>query len=123
MNVRGKRIFLSGPMTGAEGFGADAFGKAERSLVEAGAAYVYNPAKLLDLGSDRWAHESCMVMTLHALTSFMRFEHPLMEGEPYPCYDAVVLLDGHGSSEGAAVEAEVARAIGVPMYEIGEVLR
>lgn len=97
----GRRVYVSGPMTGLPDFNRAEFSRVARGLRAGGALRVFDPSFGAD-GSK--PHEAHMLRDLHELTSNM-------DGRPY--YDAIVQLDGWESSYGARVEAAVARACGI----------
>lgn len=111
-DMNGKRVYLSGPMSGIIDHNSPAFADAERRCRDAGAAMVFNPATA-------WGHNDrptswYMRHDLNRLT--------LTEGER-PLFDAVVLLDGWENSEGATLEYQVARASGIALVNLREVGR
>lgn len=111
-DFNGKRVFLSGPVTGMPDWNRKAFLDAEVRLREAGASHVYNPAR----HAEEWAaapHESAMLATLHCLT-----QHAI-EGARYaPVFDIIALLPGWRQSKGALDEYHVARACGIRAVEL-----
>lgn len=112
----GKRVFLSGPMTGLPGFNRKAFMEAEGRLYAAGAADVYNPARLVDMDDvGGTPHERYMARTLHELTSH---NWTASGGWFTPYYDCVALLPGWESSDGALAEIAVAQAVGIRTVEL-----
>lgn len=116
-DVNGLRVFLSGPMTGEEGFGKQVFDAAEEWCMKHGAKEVYNPARLIPKEGERvHPHERYMTRTLHELTGF----GPTLEDVGdwfHPLYDVVLLLDGWWRSEGANAERMVAGACGIECIE------
>lgn len=111
-DLTGKRVYLSGPMSGILDNNAPAFAEAKRRCLDAGAAMVFNPATA-------WGHTDrpaswYMRHDLHRLTK--------SDGER-PLFDAVVLLDGWQNSEGATLEYQVARACGIALVNLREVVR
>lgn len=111
-DMTGKRVYLSGPMTGIIDHNGPAFADVERRCMDAGALMVFNPATA-------WGHNDrptswYMRADLHRLT--------LSDGER-PLFDAVVLLDGWHHSEGATLEYQVARACGIALVNLREVGR
>ncbi len=113
---KGKRVFISGPMTGMPDWNRAEFERAERELRELGAAAVYNPASMAPReGESVQAHEWYMARTLNVLT---RLDYAADPSRPY--YDAVILLDGWWKSDGATLEQAVAEAIGIDTIEWDE---
>ena len=115
--VQGKRVFLSGPITGMPDGNRAAFDEAERLLRRAGARHVYNPCKALAHGAEAGhPHSWFMLRTLGELTS------PVAAEGTGAFYDMAVMLDGWRASEGASLEHEVARACGIPVRELRELV-
>ena len=108
-DLTGKRIYLSGAMTGLPDWNRQAFAEAANYLRNQGAR-VLNPAfnAPKDI-SKADTHESYMIRYLHELT-----EH--MDGKPY--YDYLVQLPGWEQSSGAKVEYIVAKACGLEVFTI-----
>ena len=118
MKIRGKRVFLSGPMTGFENHNVAAFAEAHALLKIAGAKYVYNPAiAYLNCESMymKRSHGFFMRRCLHELTS-------VGLGDERPIYDFLVSLPGWQDSLGARTERTVAESCEIPCFELGEVL-
>ena len=120
MNLAGKNVFLSGPMTGLKHNNVDDFAKAHAIVRELGAKHVYNPAYMwlsqplaMD---DRTTHEEYMRRCVYELT------RPAFGEVNCPYYGAVVLLDGWCDSPGANLEHEVAQACGIPCVFIGDLI-
>jgi len=111
------RVYLSGPMRGEPDMNRAAFRLASGRVMDAGAAEVYDPSALADtwdpdplwLQSER---EQAMMEDLRELTR--RDQHG-------PYWDFVVQLPGWSGSEGAELEWRVARAIGIPVFELRDV--
>lgn len=115
-SVRGRRVFLSGPMSAVENLNVGAFADAHAMIKEAGAWEVYNPAiEYLQQpgleGSHR--HSWYMARCVHELTRLQ-----------YECshYDMLVSLPGWEQSEGARLERDVALACGIEVVDLGEVV-
>lgn len=108
-DVRGKRVFLSGPVTSLlRDEAVSAFGEAWRLCDSRGAAGVYDPTS--DVPSDS-THEAAMHECLCELLTM------------WPTgfyYDLLVSLPGWEASEGATLERAVAEAVGIPRVELGE---
>lgn len=107
MELEGKRIYLSGPMTGMADWNREAFGEAARYLRNMG-AQVFNPAFSAPVGKGE-PHSSYILRDIHELTSNMG-------GKPY--YDMLAQLPGWDRSRGAQVELIVARACGIEVFEV-----
>ena len=115
MNLKGKHVFLSGPITGIdEEESRIAFEAAERYAKNHGAELVYNPRKDLD-GKD-FTHKQCMGWTLSELT--MGDVEQVSSTNWANHYDVVLLLPGWMGSKGASVEAIVAQSIGIETVEL-----
>lgn len=118
MNVRGKRVFLSGPMTGRHAYNVAEFAKAHERLNELGAERVFDHAfewyASLAHGSSTRDHGYYMRKTLAELVSGDL-------GCDAPLYDVLVTLPGWEVSDGARREVGVARSIGIPVVEYGDV--
>jgi len=118
MKIRGKKVFLSGPMTGFENHNVAAFAEAHAQLKEAGARYVYNPAiAYLNCESMymKRSHGFFMRRCLHELTS-------VDLGNERPMYDFLVSLPGWQDSLGACTERMVAESCEIQCIELDEVL-
>ena len=116
IDITGKRVYLSGPMTGIEDYNRPAFDGADLDLLGAGADEVYDPAEHIDEYA-QLSHEQCMALSLCELIA----ERPWVE-EIEPYYDVLVSLPGWQDSAGARLEREVAAAIGMEVHDLGEVL-
>lgn len=92
-------IYLSGPMTGYIGWNYDAFHNAAKYLRDMGYE-VFNPAEVFG-GETTLPREDYMREDIRALLD---------------C-DTVMMLDGWQESEGAKLEYEIAKAIGLPVLE------
>ena len=108
-DVRGKRVFLSGPVTGLlRDEAVSAFDEAWRLCDSRGAAGVYDPMSDVPPCS---THETAMHVCLCELLT------TLLTGL---YYDLLVSLPGWEASEGATLERQVAEAVGIPCVELGE---
>ena len=116
IGITGKKIYLSGPMTGIEDYNRAAFDRAALDVMGAGADEVYDPAEHIDEYA-RLSHERCVALSLCELVA----EIPWVE-EIEPYYDMLVSLPGWHDSAGARLEREVAEAIGMEVHDLGEVL-
>lgn len=113
--LAGRRVYISGPISGRSlAVARDEFAKAEGTIKAMGAR-TYNPARALSMYSTR-THNEYMRHCLHVLTSGDI-------GRRESDYDAVVLLPGWQESDGARMEAEVARAIGLDVMELSDIER
>lgn len=102
MDLTGKYVYLSGPMTGIENWNYEQFKDASEKLLSDGAAFVFNPA--VRGVKDPKPHEYYMLVDLHELTQSY-------DGKPI--YDVIAMLPGWGNSQGAKLERDVAIAIGL----------
>jgi len=116
MEVKGKNVFISGPMTGMPDLNVGVFAVAHHRLKEMGAADVYNPStEYLDSErTDKMAHSDWMRVCLHELTAYLS----VYAGRKY---DALLSLPGWEQSEGARLERMVAEAIGMEIIEAEEI--
>lgn len=117
VDVSGKNIFLSGPMTGIKNNNVAAFCDAQATLYQMGATNVYNPAYQWlqsECPTDK-PHEYWMIGCINELTSYDIFGRK-------PKYDMVLTLEGSEDSIGALTEKSVARACGIPVYEFADVV-
>jgi hypothetical protein len=123
-DVKGKNVFLSGPMTGLDNYNVAAFCVAHAELKDAGAAYVMNPALGYLTKSvrkcDAMSHEDWVADCLHELTAREKRSQEWVDVIPLK-YDVVVQLDGWEQSDGAIVESQVAHAVGIPCVSMREV--
>lgn len=117
IDVTNKNIFLSGPMTGIKNNNVAAFCDAQATLHQMGAAEVYNPAHQwlqCRCPTDK-PHEYWMVGCINDLTEYDIFSRK-------PKYDMLVRLPEWIESAGSVTEVQVARACGIPVYELSEVI-
>lgn len=119
-DVRGKNVFISGPMTGYPHHNVTAFLEAHELLVRLGAGDIYDPAleyyKELERKEIRQEHEYYMRKCVYALTCSDAFHE--FRGNHW---DVMVQLEGWRDSEGCVTEKSVADACGILAVEIGEV--
>lgn len=113
IDVKGKSVFLSGPMTGIEHFNVEAFAKAHAQLKELEAKDVYNPG-ISYLYAEEHDHKYWMRRCVDELVQGRRYGAP---------YDLVVQLKGWSKSEGCRTEAQVASACGIPCVTMKRVLK
>lgn len=115
-SVKGRRVFLSGPMTGIANYNVEAFATAHAIVKECGAVSVYNPAiEYLRNNFENMTHEQCMRECLRTLTK------PSLIHDDEPFYDLMVQLPEWENSEGALTEFAVAQACGIECVELWEV--
>ena len=121
MKLRGKRVFLSGPMSGLPHYNVEDFAKAHAIVKKAGADRVYNPAiEYLQSTAKSNDYEYWMRRCLHELT-FEIVSFGDDEVETKSNYDVLVQLPGWKTSAGAQLEHTVATACGIEVCELGEV--
>ena len=104
------RIYLAGPMRGIEQFNFPAFHEAAAELRALGHEVISPAEHDLELGFDP---------ALNSLDGFDMEAAMRWDVAQVLTADVVSLLPGWEASEGVAVELAVARAIGVPIQEIG----
>jgi hypothetical protein len=100
MNPEDTMIYISGPMTGLPEFNYPAFNAAAASL-RRGGFMVCNPAEFFGGKGDR-TREEYMVESIRCLIA---------------C-DAVVTLPNWDKSDGAVLEIEIAKQIGLPITDM-----
>lgn len=124
VNLKGKAVFLSGPMSGARFYNVAGFAEAHAKLKVAGVHEVYNPAiEYLDTTARESVapHEFWMRRCIQELTKPER-TNSIFENDMSAHYGALVSLPGWQESEGARTERMVAEACGIPCYELDEVV-
>jgi hypothetical protein len=125
IDVKGKNVYLSGPMTGRYCYNVGTFAIAHAKLKELKVGYVFNPAiRYLVLGAEkakRMTHDDFMTDTIHELTMREKRDDEWVRTLPRK-YDMVVMLPGWEDSEGARKEREVALSCDIPVYELADVL-
>lgn len=125
IDVKGKNVFLSGPMSGLPEYNVAEFAKAHAMLKERGVSYTFNPAiRYLVLGAEkakRMTHDDYMADCIHELTMREKRSQEWCWVVPMK-YDMLVLLEGWEESEGSRSEKAVAESCGIPVYELWEVI-
>jgi len=99
-----KRIYIAGPMTGLPEFNYPAF-NAEAARIRALGYHVENPAENPDQENGAW--EDYMKMALRQM---------LM------C-DTVAMLPGWGKSKGALIEYNLAKSLGLEIWDANDITR
>lgn len=117
-DLHGRRVYLSGPMTGIEDLNRGPFNDAQKVLEEHGAE-VYNPARL----SERWAPEETRPQSDREQALHQDLRELLRMDADGPYYDAVARLHGWAASDGATLENAVAKHVGIPCFDLDEVGR
>lgn len=118
VSVKGKNVFISGPMTGIAGYNAGAFADAHAQLKLLGAARIYDPVQEWFNDNEEYEHDEYVRRCIACLVSRRTFQD-----EPARFYDVLVQLPGWRQSTGALLESFVASSIGmrvVPIEEVGE---
>ena len=100
--IQGKSVFLSGPITGVDGY-KDRFADAAEVIKALGANTVFNPATKIPDNTER---EEAMRICLFNLTA----------------HKCVVMLPGWRDSEGACFEYAASEICGIPHYELKELI-
>lgn len=119
MDLTGKRVFLSGPMTGQEHNNVSLFAAAYAIVKkELGASFVYSPAQAWlnerNEISEEKTHDMYMLDCIHELT---RRDYT---GRPY--YALLVSLPDWHRSDGAAHERDVAEHCGIPCIDLQDLI-
>ena len=119
VDLRGKRVYISGPMTGYPSHNVAEFARFHELLSSIGVADVYDPAlewyKRLFSAAKDMSHEQWICRTLHQLTCTDMFS-----GFEEPHYDVILMLDGWEQSDGCTEEFRVAKACGIRVVELRE---
>lgn len=124
IDLSGKRVFLSGPMTNQRLYNVSEFAEAHARLKQAGARYVYNPAlgylcQKPEVAAIK-AHEDYMTDCIHELTERKKRTQGWEDVIPRK-YDLLVSLPGWEKSDGATKERVVAEACGIDCADLEEV--
>ena len=117
-HVKGRRVFLSGPMTGLPDWNRAAFDDAEKRIRELGAQEPHNPANFIERFESP-SHATCMYRSLVELVDEEWSTEP---GYPTPWYDLLVSLPGWEKSAGARLERDVSEACGIEVCNLDEVV-
>lgn len=117
IDVKGKRLFLSGPMTGIDLYNAPAFAAVHARLKLMGCGEVFNPAiewLIDDSGSeDRLRYlRRCVARLGGGPFSYSEDSH----------WDMLVSLPGWERSDGARLERWLAESLGIECHDLDEVL-
>ena len=108
MKSKKTRVYLAGKMRGVEHFNFPAFNRAAKFLRNRGYK-VFNPAER-DVKQDGFDPKRD---TPRPIKEYMAFDLPAL----CRC-DAVVVLEGWEQSHGASLEVEVARRLGMPVFDM-----
>lgn len=120
MRVKGKSVFLSGPMSGLEHFNVDEFAKAHDVLRKAGASTVYDPA-IEYLRSEVGSTTSHAVWMRRCISELTSSTTQNLFGVNVRRYDVLVSLPGWKRSRGARLERKVAKACGIEVCDLRDV--
>lgn len=100
--IQGKSVFLSGPITGVNGY-KDKFADAAEVIKTLGASSIFNPAAEIPDSTER--EEAMRICTSKIITS-----------------DCVITLPGWRDSEGACFEYVASEICGITHYELKELV-
>lgn len=117
MNLNGKRVFLSGPMTGYPHYNVAEFATAHAIVKAQGATAIYDPAQQwlnehAEIAKEK-THADYMLDCIHELT---RRDY---RGKPY--YDMLVSIGDWHMSDGATQERQVAVSCGIQCCNLGDI--
>ena len=108
----GKTIYISGKITGVDNY-QERFNTVERMLYNAGAKYVFNPARAI---KETETHKTAMLKCLSTLTSSNTFiDTRTQDTIVVPHFDYVLMLPDWEDSKGARMEYDVADICGIPI--------
>lgn len=112
VDIKNRAVFISGPMTGIDNYNVAAFCEAHAKLRALRPERVYDPAveylqSRADLSHDCW---------------MWRCLNELLTGNNGYKYNCLVQLPGWESSEGARLEADVAKATGIQVVTLAVAL-
>lgn len=105
-------IYIAGPVTGYEDDNRLAFEQAQEQLRKAGVKHVEIPHEFVPQDS---AWETAMAKSITRLCATWANTGKLV------C-EAVVCLPGSQDSRGARLEMKIARALGIPVYDLEQYL-
>lgn len=122
--IKGRYVFLSGPMSAIPNHNVGAFAIAHHQLThKGGAAYVFDPAImcLCTYGqrNEEMSDADYLADCLHELTARRKRTDDYVPVIPLK-YDLLVSLPGWESSRGATIERQVAEAIGIEVCDYKE---
>lgn len=122
--VKGRTVFLSGPMSGIDNYNVGAFADAHAILLKMGAHKVFDPA--VEYLTDRESqdgnktHAYWLRKCIHELTEPMG--NFWGDQETKSKYSILVSLPGWEDSEGARTERTVAEACGMKVADLADVI-
>ena len=113
-DIKDCNVFLSGPVTGLTRDELyNTFGIAAKVCDYNDVKGIFNPP--FDVPKT-YTHEQAMLRCINELSMF-----DWEAGTVKPCYDFLIQIDGWKYSEGAALEAKIADALGIEVISIHEV--
>lgn len=127
VRVKGRTVFLSGPMSGLPNYNVGAFADAHAALLRMGAYRVFDPAVEYLTDSDSQDGSRTHAYWLRRCIG----ELARGRGESYalaspvdtrPMYSLLVSLPGWEDSEGARTERLVAGACGIEVADLADVI-
>lgn len=108
----GKTIYISGKITGVDNY-QERFNTVERMLYNAGAKYVFNPARAI---KETENYKTAMLKCLSTLTSSNTFiDTRTQDTIVVPRFDCILMLPDWENSKGARMEYDVANICGIPV--------
>ena len=116
IDVKGKSIFLSGPMTGIDLYNAPAFVEAHARLKLMGCGEAFNPA--IEWLWDDSGSEDRLYYMRRCIEALGR--GPLSFNSDH--WDMLVSLPGWEDSEGARLERTIAESLGIECHDLEEVV-
>lgn len=132
VDLNGKTVFLSGPMSGIKNMNVEVFAAAHHIVRNLGARAVYNPAieyLTTDPEYGDRTHEQWMAQCIHEITKMEYNGHlagylNVSGNRSYlyrPKYDVLISLPNWHDSDGACIERRVAQACGIECYNLNEI--
>ena len=116
INLKDKRIYLSGKITGRARAEVEAeFAEAKRIVARAGAYSAFNPIEEIE---PTVSHRLAMRFCLRQLARSKVIKGN--DAEPY--YDYLVTIPGWEQSQGATMEVAAAKAFGIRVITLDDVL-
>lgn len=113
-DFKGKKVYLSGKITGRDRAEVEQeFRKAEEEAKAAGAYFVFNPVEEIE---PTVSHELAMRFCIRQLAR----SNTLTNSGAQPYFDYLMLLPGWQSSPGATLEVAAAKAFGIEIVDVSE---
>jgi len=118
-HVKGRHVYLSGPMTGLPNWNRAAFDEALWKLEKSGVPRlaIYNPADHI-VSYEYLSHDVCLAHSIGELCYVTRHTNGTQELS----YNLLVSLPGWEKSSGATLEREVAIACGIEVCGIKDAI-